>query len=358
MENVTNEDPLTTASDISHLPIAVCRGVGVVAIGRNEGDRLRVCLESAKRNSDAVVYVDSGSTDGSVELAKSLNVSVVELNLKLPFTAARARNAGAKVLLETHSDIDSIFFVDGDCEIVDGFIPAAKDTLAGDEKIAVVCGRRRERHPRASVYNRLCDLEWNTPVGPAKSCGGDALIRVAAFNQVNGYDGTIIAGEEPEMCVRLRSAGWTIQRIDHEMTLHDAAMTRFGQWWTRNVRAGHAYAQGNALHGAPPERFRVKEVRSITLWTLVPLILSLLMILLVGAISPRWCWIGLLPIGLYGLLALKIYQDRRRRGLSGQDARLYAAAVVLGKLPQYIGVRRFVAAQQRGQRTAIIEYKT
>ena len=332
--------------------------VGVVAIGRNEGDRLRVCLESAKRSCDKVVYVDSGSTDGSVELAKNLGVTVVELNLKLPFTAARARNAGAKVLLETHPNIEAIQFVDGDCEIVDGWIAAAAEVMAGDPKIAVVCGRRRERHPDASIYNRLCDLEWNTPIGFAKSCGGDALIRVEAFTQVNGYDGTIIAGEEPEMCVRLRSADWKIDRVDREMTLHDAAMTRFGQWWTRNVRAGHAYAQGNALHGEAPEQFRIKEVRSITMWTLVPMILSLLMIILIGAISPRFCWIGLLPIGLYFVLGLKIYRDRRRKGLSGRDARLYAASTVLGKLPHYVGVRKFVAAQQRGQRTAIIEYKS
>ena len=109
--------------------------------------------------------------------------------------------------------------------------------------------RVRERHPDASPYNKLCDIEWNTPVGDAKSCGGDAMMRVSAFRQVGGFDAGVIAGEEPELCVRLRANGWTLERINAEMTLHDAAMTRFSQFWKRAKRAGHAYAEGAAVHG-------------------------------------------------------------------------------------------------------------
>src|SRR5689334_4384058 len=79
---------------------ASCMSIGVVAIGRNEGERLRVCLESALRASPDVVYVDSGSTDGSVAMAKQLGVHVVELDLTIPFTAARARNAGFEKLVQ------------------------------------------------------------------------------------------------------------------------------------------------------------------------------------------------------------------------------------------------------------------
>jgi hypothetical protein len=52
--------------------------------------------------------------------------------------------------------------------------------------------------------------------------------------------------------VRLRAAGWRVCRLDAEMAWHDAAMTRFGQWWRRTLRSGYAFAQGAALHGAPP----------------------------------------------------------------------------------------------------------
>lgn len=299
--------------------------IGVVAIGRNEGERLAACLRSALRDAATVVYVDSGSADGSVALARSLGAHVVQLDLSIPFTAARARNAGFERLMQADPAVEAVQFVDGDCEIVPGWIAAAAGALAGDDRLAVVCGRRRERYPDRSIYNHLCDLEWNTPIGSAKSCGGDALIRVAAFRGVNGYNPDVIAGEEPEMCVRLRSAGWTIRRIDAEMTLHDAAMTRFGQWWKRNVRAGHAYAEGYARHGAPPERFRRKEVVSNYLW----------------ALPPMWL--------LWPILWLKVYRGRR----SG----LYATFVTLGKLPQALGQLTYLWNRLRGRRTRLIEYK-
>ena len=92
------------------------------------------------------------------------------------------------------------------------------------------------------------------------------MIRVEAFRRVGGYDPSIIAGEEPELCLRIRRDGWKILRIDAEMTLHDMAMTRFGQWWRRCVRAGFAYAEGAALHGRGPERHWVRDVRSILFW--------------------------------------------------------------------------------------------
>ncbi len=134
--------------------------------------------------------------------------------------------------------------------------------------VAAVAGRRRERHPEQTIYNRLADLEWDSPIGEAKYCGGDVLTRGDAFRQVGGYNPALIAGEEPDLCVRLRQHGWIILRIDAEMTLHDIAMTRFSQWWKRSERGGFAFAQGVAMHGRPPERHWVHELRSTILWGL------------------------------------------------------------------------------------------
>jgi GT2 family glycosyltransferase len=332
--------------------------IGVVAIGRNEGQRLRACLASARRDCAAVVYVDSGSTDGSVELAKSLGVTVVPLDLSIPFTAARARNEGCAKLLEIAPETQLVQFIDGDCEIVEGWMTKALAAISGDEKIVAVCGRRRERFPEASVYNKLCDLEWATPIGVTRSCGGDALIRASAFTEVGGYDPAVIAGEEPEMCVRMRERGWTILRIDEEMTLHDAAMTTFHQWWKRSVRSGHAYAQGYAMHGNAPEFFAKREVRSISVWATMPIWLTAATVLIAAlVIGPRWCWLGLAPLLLYPLLAVKIARYRRRLGDGTVDAVRYGFFTVLGKFPQHLGIRHFRRAQRRGVRNTIIEYK-
>ncbi|MDF1483437.1 glycosyltransferase [Extensimonas sp. H3M7-6] len=316
--------------------------IGLVAIGRNEGERLRACLASVVHRVAHVVYVDSGSTDGSVALAQAMGVHVVNLDMTVPFTAARARNEGWRALLQLAPGLEFVQFVDGDCVVADGWLDKALLFLLQNPGYAVACGRRRERFPERSVYNRLCDLEWNTPVGDAKACGGDALVRVSALQQVGGYRDDLIAGEEPELCVRLRQAGWRIHRLDAEMTLHDAAMTRFGQWWKRSKRAGYAFAQGAWLHGAAPERHWVKETVSALVWGAV---LPVLMLLLACFVHPAWLLLGC-------TYPLQIWRLRR---LPGGLQR--AVFLVLGKFPEAMGVLQFAWDRLWRSHGRLIEYK-
>lgn len=324
--------------------------VGVVAIGRNEGERLTACLRSAARDASVVVYVDSGSTDGSVSRAEEMGCEIVRLDMSIPFTAARARNEGVRRLIERAPHVRYVQLVDGDCELVEGWICAARDRLVSRPELAVVCGRRRERHPHASVFSRLCDLEWDTPIGDAEACGGDALIRVAAFNAVGGFDPSLIAGEEPELCLRLRQAGWSIERLDAEMTLHDAAMTTLSQWWSRARRAGHAYAEGAHLHGSSPERHWVRQTRRAVLWGgAVPAIA-------IGGALPTM-GASLLLLSTYGLSAARVYRSARQRGRAREDALAYAVFTTLGKLPEMQGVLEYHWNRLRGQPRGLIEYK-
>jgi GT2 family glycosyltransferase len=325
--------------------------LGIVAIGRNEGERLRRCLGSVIGPGRTVVYVDSGSTDGSVAMARALGAEVVELDLSVAFTAARARNAGFERLEQVAPGVELVQFVDGDCEVAPGWLARAAAAFEEQPEAAIVAGRRRERHPEQTVYNRLADLEWDTPIGESDACGGDALVRAEAFRRAGGYDPTIIAGEEPELCLRIRRAGWKVLRLDAEMTVHDMAMSRFAQWWRRTVRAGHAYAEGAARHGRGPERHFVRDVRSILFWGAgVPIAAALL----------AWPTYGLslaLLAGYPVLFAKTARYYHRRRGWPASDARLFAAACVVGKFPQAIGVARYWAGRIGGRPSRIIEYK-
>lgn len=326
--------------------------IGLIAIGRNEGQRLRQCLLSALEKVDCIVYVDSGSTDGSVEMARSLGVEVIELDLSIPFTAARARNGGFQHLRQTHPEIEFVQFVDGDCEVVEGWLEKALQELLTQPDVGVVCGRRRERFPESTVYNQLCDIEWNTPVGEAEACGGDSMMRVEAFEQVGGFNDSIIAGEEPELCVRLRQQGWKILRLDAEMTLHDAQMTRWNQWWKRMLRAGHAYAEGAWLHGQSPQRHWVKESKSIWLWGLFIPLLALVLAFPTHELSL------LLLLG-YPYLTYRIYRYyTQQRNYSNRDSALYALSCVLGKFPQLQGQMQFHFNRLLGRRRTLVEYKT
>ncbi len=307
--------------------------IDAVVIGRNEGARLLVCLASLQGCVRRLVYVDSGSTDGSVAAARAMGAVVVALDVTQPFTAARARNAGLAIL----DAPDFVQMVDGDCEVVAGWMDAALAAFAAHPAAVVVCGRRRERFPQASVYNRLADLEWDRPVGPALACGGDALMRFAAVQAVGGYRADLIAGEEPELCLRLRAAGGEVWRIAAEMTLHDAAMLRFGQWWRRTVRAGHAFAEGAALHGFAHWG---TEVRRAMIW---------------GGILPFVVAVAGLMHPLGWLLAL-IYPAQLLR-LARRGGLVWAWFSLIGKVAEARGVLGYWFDRARGRRRGLIEYK-
>ncbi len=315
--------------------------IAAIAIGRNEGDRLVACLASLQGKVAPIIYVDSGSTDGSVDAAKAAGAEVVALDMSQPFTAARARNAGLERLAQSDPGGAYVQFLDGDCALRDGWIEAALAEIETEPKLAVVCGRRRERFPDASVWNQLTDDEWDTPVGEAIACGGDALMRRAALDAVGGYRDDLIAGEEPEMCFRMRAQGWRIRRIEAEMTWHDAALTHMGQWWKRNRRAGHAYTESAALHGKSPERFRVDQTRRAVIWGA-----ALPLAGLIGFVITPWA------------LALFLAYPAQVARLAAKGMPLYRAFfLVLGRFPEARGVLDYWAARLAGQKRGLIEYK-
>lgn len=313
--------------------------VAAVVIGRNEGARLRACLASLRGQVERIVYVDSGSSDGSVAAAQAFGAEVIELDLSTGFTAARARNAGIAAL---GGAVELVQFVDGDCTLDPGWIATATAFLEARPDVAVVCGRRREVAPEMSIYNRLIDREWNTPIGEAAACGGDALMRLDALQSAGGYRASLIAGEEPELCLRLRRAGWKIWRLDAEMTAHDARLTRFSQWWQRARRAGHAFAEGAWLHGTGPERHWVAETRRTLIWAVL---LPLLIAGLAFAFTP-W-FLGLLVV--YPLQVLRL----ARRGGWG-----WAVFSVLGRFAEAQGVWDFARRRLLRRQSQLIEYRS
>ena len=316
--------------------------LGLVVIGRNEGERLRVCLQSVLGAGCTVVYVDSGSTDGSPAMAQDMGAALVPLDMTVPFTAARARNAGWQELVRRLPGAEYVQFIDGDCELVDGWLAAAQAFLDEHRGYAVVAGRLRERHPERSVFNRLCDIEWNTPVGDAKSCGGIAMMRLAPLQAVGGFREDFIAGEEPELCVRLRAAGWKVRRLGADMALHDAAMLHWRQWWRRTVRGGFAFAQGAWLHGQAPERHWVAETRRALLW---------------GAALPLAALAAAAALGPWGLALLLVYPLQVLRLARKLRDVPRAFFLVAGKWAEAWGALQFYAGQLRGRRRGLIEYK-
>ena len=324
--------------------------VGIVVIGRNEGERLRRCLLSVLDRGAPTVYVDSGSSDGSAGLARSMGIDAVELDSSSPFTAGRGRNTGFEHLKAKHPGIEYVQFVDGDSELIDGWLEEGARALKSKPDVAVVCGSLREKHRDASIYNRLCDIEWHRTPGEIKTTGGIAMIRTEAFERVDGFDPTVIAGQDDELYLRIRRDGWKLHCLDADMAVHDAAMARFSQWWKRGFRAGHCFAEGAAMHGRSPERHWIRESRSIWFWGLIVPLSAL------GCALPTGGWSLLMLLG-YPLLAMRIYR-RMRHKLDAGDAALYTVSCVAAKFPQLFGTIRYHVNRLLSRRTPAVEHKT
>jgi glycosyltransferase involved in cell wall biosynthesis len=359
----STDPPSATPEDIVDAPkplspfVAPAARIGVVAIGRNEGERLVHCLQSVVGKVGPVVYVDSGSSDNSLGNARRIGADIVQLDTSSGFSAARARNAGFERLMEIDPRIDLVQFVDGDCQVQDGWLERAEREMALHPKVAAVCGRRRERYPERSLYNRMIDLEWDTPIGPAKSCGGDSMVRVAAFKEVGGFNPTVTAGEEPELCLRLRTVGWTILRINAEMTLHDAAMLRFGQWWKRQTRGGYGATDVATRFGKADGLF-VSQVKSAQTWGLIYPIF----VVWIAAIGLIFSWKIAVIAGAVAALAWPLQWARLsasavRRGRSKADAIAWSWLIMLGKFPQAVGQLKYYRDRMAGRGPGLIEYK-
>ncbi|MEG4004252.1 glycosyltransferase [Microcoleus sp. M2_D1] len=330
---------------------------GVVVIGRNEGDRLKRCFRSLPPGV-ASIYVDSGSTDGSVAFARSMGLHVVELDMRLPFTAARARNVGWRKLASTHPSIEFVQFVDGDCEVAASWLAVAREALVHEHETAAVFGRRRERFPARSIYNKMCDDEWDTPIGLVESCGGDVLFRLVTLREARGYSDDLIAGEEPDLCLRLRRAGWQIRCLDHEMTTHDAAITSFGAFWLRTKRSGYAFAEHVWRHRGHSISSWRRQLYGIVFWGMSLPVLCLACLALYVS-EGFWLTLASFFSCLFAYPAQVLRVTFKKYGEVGEYrfAAVYGVLIVVGKFAQASGVLQCWIGHLRQPNVKLIEYK-
>jgi glycosyltransferase involved in cell wall biosynthesis len=326
--------------------------VGIVVIGRNEGERLKACLDSLADINAPIVYVDSGSTDNSPELAGSYDIEVVNLDPSRPFSAARGRNEGYQHLQTLYPDIEFFQFIDGDCKIAPGWIEVASMDLRNNISYGAVTGHLQEMEPDASVYNRMCALEWKSAAGEITDIGkfgGISMIRAAVLDEVGGYNPDLIAGEEPELATRIKKAGYSIHKLDHSMAYHDAEISTFRQWWTRAVRAGHAIGAWANLTPGRRDKEAFREEMSTWFWgLLVPITILLLLIPTHGA--------SLVLLLGYPVLAYRMYRYRIAEGDSPSHAITYAKYTLIGKFANVIGLIKYYRDKRRNS-FRIIEYK-
>jgi cellulose synthase/poly-beta-1,6-N-acetylglucosamine synthase-like glycosyltransferase len=325
--------------------------LSVVVIGRNEGQRLVRCLKSIaamdRPGEIEIIYVDSASTDGSPERAAGMGAKTIALPPGRT-TAALGRNAGWRAATAPY-----VLFLDGDTILHPQFVTTSLRDFHDDT--AIVWGHRREINTEQSTFNRVLDLDWIYPPGITEFCGGDAIMRRDALTQVNGYDETLIAGEEPEMCRRMRAKGWKILHVDRPMTGHDLAMTAWSQYWKRATRAGYAYAQVSERFrntGLPfwEEDARRNRNRALTL-----------LAIMVGGIVLSIALLSVIPIALvilfFAALAFRTASRTAWKSPSFSTRFLYGLHSHLQQIPIYLGQLQYARDRKAGRTRGLIEYK-
>jgi len=331
--------------------------IGVIVIGRNEGERLERCLRSIVAQGIArLIYVDSGSSDGSLSRARTFGADVVELDMSIPFSAARARNVGFQRLQQSGQEVEFVHFVDGDCEIQDGWFATAAETLRIRPDISIVAGSIRERSPELSIFNRLGEIEWNyAGAGEVDSVGGIFLIRRAVFQGAGGFDPTIMAGEEPELCQRLTAMDRRFLRLDAPMAIHDLAMTTFTQWCRRQVRFGYGSMDVAMRFDLPKFKRNVTVSFVWAVWLfLVFIAASLVLFFPVLSVST---YLPVLIFCLWPAQLVRIAVRMKRRGQGGGIAIAYAFFLMISFLPQTVGAFVYFGDRLRGRSFRLIEHK-
>lgn len=326
--------------------------ISVVVIGRNEGEQLACCLESVRaadypQDRLEVLYVDTASTDGSADRAAPLVDRVIRIDPQRP-CAAVARNAGWSA-----ASHDLVQFLDGDTILHETWLPTAASVMA-DANVVCVFGRREEAQPQRSMLCYWTHRDWRIPTGPGRACGGDVMFRSSVLREFDGYDETLIAGEEPDLCFRiLRTDRGTILSLDAPMTTHDIGDFGFRQYWRRCVRTGHAYAEVALRHAGSSRRFWLRENLRILAWFVVFAAAGVVSLGL-RSLWPLLVWAMLLCVqyGRYVVSELRVGNGAKWSFLG---ALRYLACKPSQFLGQLLFVFRLLTGRGRGR---LIEYKT
>ena len=327
--------------------------ISVVVIGRNEGERLRPCLQSVfamERDNfqTEVIYVDSGSTDGSVARAQEMGAKAIALQPERP-TAALGRNAGWRAARGS-----IVLFLDGDTILHSRFVMDSLHEFSSAE-VAIVWGHRRELYPERSLYNRILDLDWIYRPGLTPYCGGDALFRRAALEETGGFEETLIAGEEPELCRRIGVLGYSILHVDRPMTGHDLAIIRWQQYWKRATRSGHAFVEVSERLRASGQSFWIEESKKNRNRALV--LLGLFSAAVVVSIGVASILPALAVLLLFVALALRSSWKARWKSNDVVALILYGVHSHLQQIPIYCGQLQYKWNQRKGRRAVLFEYK-
>ena len=253
-------------------PAAGVASVSVVVVSYRSSRTLGDCLQSISAQQTTaevhVVVVDNASDDGSVDVAREAppGVRVIRRGVNDGF------GRGCTVGVEGEAS-DLILFCNPDVVLDAGCVDHLVQEMARRPEVGVVGGRQRSgdggdaprswwrrpswwslvcfatgvssRFPRSRLLDPEEGGAWD---GSSRDVdlvsGGLMLVRRRAWSDLGGFDPDILLyGEDVDLCLRARAAGWGVRVCGAAAFVHDVgASTRSGSTGEVAQDAGAAVA--------------------------------------------------------------------------------------------------------------------
>lgn len=281
---------------------AASRVVSVIIIARNEASRIGACIASVltateRRFPDAqVVVVDSNSQDATATIAATYPVQVFR------YRAARTTAAAGRWIGFRQVDARYALFLDGDCELVKGWLEIAVDTMEATPTAGVICGARQDAH----VTTRGVELQ-----NVGCRLGGVALYRSTALAQAGSFNPHVIAGEEQELAARIHQCGFSALTTTELMSVHHTKPKASAADLWRRFRTGMQSGPGQVLRTSIGDGLFLHHLRRFDRYAFT------MLFLVVGAaalVTMHWSRVPL-ELWLFGAVVVFFALWWRRRHL-------------------------------------------
>jgi len=196
--------------------------LSVILISKNQEwnvDRLiRSVLDETSDITDReVVLVDSASTDRTVDVASAYPITILRLHADQHLSAAAGRYIGYK-----NTSGGLVLFLDGDMELCSGWLRRAMAVMDRRTDVAVVSGSWLDLPRDAQRDNK--DHSGFSPTSEeeedVRSVGGAGMFRRTVLEQVGPFNPFLYSDEEPELCLRIRHAGYRVIKLWYPISYH------------------------------------------------------------------------------------------------------------------------------------------
>jgi glycosyltransferase involved in cell wall biosynthesis len=223
------------------------QSLSVVVIGKNEEVCVARCLRSVLAAVEQVggaeiVYIDSASTDQTVEVVRSCGIRVLSLKPEWKLSPAAGRFVGFH-----YTSGELVLFVDADTVVERDFLRHALPEFQQPE-VAGVAGHLADvdeyGRPLPWIGERsehTHDVTWLR--------GGCALYRRSAMDRAGTFNPHLTVEEEAELALRLRHYGGRLLQIPYPIGCHlrgTVATDHILRLW----RHGRILGTGRTLHYA------------------------------------------------------------------------------------------------------------